>query len=425
MNQNMLNAILATQSYYGETDMMDRTIQRIAKDLGATVVMDKGNVYVTKGKASVYPCVVAHTDTVHQIVPQKQYRVRYSKGRYFAFNHVKGEQTGIGGDDKVGIFIALSVLERFPAVKLAFFRDEEIGCLGSNEADMAFFNDVAFVLQADRQGNDDFVKSIYGTALYGKEFAKAIAPYLKKHGYSESTGAFTDVVTLKEQYLPVATANMSCGYYHPHTRYEYIQVRDMRRCLDLVSDLVKNLGDRKWEHDHEPYSAVTYINGRAYTSNKDWKRKGSNKNWWDDIDSTSSYGTTVPYGSANRSDLIVLPDGAVATKLPDGTILRRFLGTMDQEVETVDATFNNPDAIVCLKCDSDMHIEYDDTVGLYFCNKCMDYVFPSDEEDSVSETFDTDLAQMSDDELDTMIDAMKQKMEIANPYKDRLSVVPF
>jgi putative aminopeptidase FrvX len=30
-------------------------------------VQENGNIYVTKGVADYYPCVIAHTDTVHSI----------------------------------------------------------------------------------------------------------------------------------------------------------------------------------------------------------------------------------------------------------------------------------------------------------------------------------------------------------------------
>lgn len=384
MNHKMFNAVLETQSYHGETELMNRTIRRFAQQYGADIAEEDGNLYVVKGKADVYPCVVAHTDTVHPILPSKEYRIRYSKGRYFAFNHAKGDLTGIGGDDKVGIFIALMMLERFPAVKLAFFRDEEIGCVGSGVADMSFFRDVAFVLQCDRQGNDDFVQSIYGTKLYGKDFAKAIAPYLRKYKYFETTGALTDVVTLKENDLHVAVANMSCGYFHPHSKYEYINIKDVRRCLDLVTDIVRNLGHKRWTHKYKTNRAITYINGKPYKgSGRNWD-KTTRKNWWEELDD-ENYGIAYPYGSLSRTDpdLIVLPDGSIGRKLPDGSVIHRILGPKGAEVEDIeDVTFSNPDGIVCPRCEMSLHVEYDDTVGFYFCGKCKEYVFLDEEDDN-------------------------------------------
>lgn len=54
-----------------------------------------GNIYVTKGKASSYPAIVSHVDTVHNIV--KDYRVYQQGDILFAFSSAKKKQVGIGG----------------------------------------------------------------------------------------------------------------------------------------------------------------------------------------------------------------------------------------------------------------------------------------------------------------------------------------
>ncbi len=62
--------------------------------------------------------------------------------------------SGIGGDDKVGVYTCLNALfqEGIESVKVSFFRNEEIGCIGSKAADMKWFEDVNWVCQLDRRG---------------------------------------------------------------------------------------------------------------------------------------------------------------------------------------------------------------------------------------------------------------------------------
>ena len=67
----------------------------------AKVEIKDNNIYITKGVSDVYPCIVSHTDTVHDI--HKNYRVFDDNGCIFAFNSETGTQVGVGGDDKVGI----------------------------------------------------------------------------------------------------------------------------------------------------------------------------------------------------------------------------------------------------------------------------------------------------------------------------------
>jgi putative aminopeptidase FrvX len=53
-----------------------------------------GNIYVTKGKADLYPCIVSHLDQVHKFAPNKTI---IKNGDYLlAFDGAK--QVGTGGD---------------------------------------------------------------------------------------------------------------------------------------------------------------------------------------------------------------------------------------------------------------------------------------------------------------------------------------
>ena len=96
---------------------------------------DMNNIYVTKQTDEVeyFPCVIAHTDTVHNIdsinvreesLPNEQGQL---KPALKAYNNT-GLPTGIGGDDKCGVFACLELLKELPNLKVAFFVSEETGC---------------------------------------------------------------------------------------------------------------------------------------------------------------------------------------------------------------------------------------------------------------------------------------------------------
>lgn len=254
MDKNLLFRVLSVQTDSGKTQRMEKFILDFVRRLEAdgqpisAVSTGSGNIYVIKGAGPVYPTIVAHTDTVHDIVPNDEYQVRSNGKVMWATNPKTGMSTGIGGDDKVGIFVALSMLRDLPTCKAAFFVDEEIGCVGSSLATPDFFADSAFVLQCDRKGNEDFVDRIMGTELYGAEFATAIKTTLADFGYSETLGGMTDVWQLKELGVDVACMNMSCGYFSPHSRWETVGILDVQRCYDLVQTLCQNLGDVRWSH---------------------------------------------------------------------------------------------------------------------------------------------------------------------------------
>jgi tripeptide aminopeptidase len=263
--ETLLHRILLTQSVSRHTKAMSQLIVELATEMGAAAHIDAaGNVYATKGLASTYPCLVAHTDTVHDLIPAGNYGVyRSPDGMLFAWDSLHARQTGIGGDDKVGIYIALSIMNELPACKCAFFRDEEIGCLGAGLANLEFFEDCAFAIEADRRGYGDVIRRAGGTELHGDEFANALKPYLKPYSYTNAIGMMTDVQRLKEKGLTIAAANFSCGYYEPHTRNEYIDEEEMERTREMMLSICQNLATQTWTHVAPKWPRQTYGYGLA------------------------------------------------------------------------------------------------------------------------------------------------------------------
>lgn len=248
-----LEKVLSIQTYSGKEWRMFAFIVRECKRLGADVRQDsQGNLYITKGVSRTYPCIVAHMDSVHKI--GSDLSVIEHNGVMTGFNYITMQQSGIGGDDKVGIYIALKCLAMYDHIKLAFFVDEERGCIGSRGADMSFFDDCRFVLQADRRGNTDFVVNASGVKLSSKKFKKAVRPLIADYGYSFSDGMMTDVMQLKQNGLKVSCANISCGYYRPHSADEYVVVSEVETCLGMFITLIDSMVD-VYEHT---YSAPSY-----------------------------------------------------------------------------------------------------------------------------------------------------------------------
>lgn len=290
----LLSTVLSQQSESKNTKPFRKWLEAWIRENvpSAKVLVNNDNLYVTKGKADpYYPCIVSHIDTVHDINPFAS--VFQHGDDLYAWCSKKKRQYGIGGDDKVGVFICLMGLLEQPAIKCAFFRDEEIGCVGSSKALKEWFNDCAFVLQCDRRGNRDFISDINGMTMYSKEFGKAIADTLKQYGYREYDGMMTDVEQLKKMGIDLCMANMSCGYYEPHSNNEYVSISDVINCLSMVMQLCREQHWQQWTHKGEYdtyggyYSADWSSTGYSKEWEKDWeyvggewKRKGAPKKRW-------------------------------------------------------------------------------------------------------------------------------------------------
>lgn len=280
-------SILAVQSVTYECDAMVEIITSICRERGYEVEADAyGNLYVTKGNAQFYPVLVAHLDTVHDLIKDGHPLtpiVSPCGDLITGFDFHNMRQSGIGGDDKCGIIAALETLDSLPAGKAFFALDEEHGCIGSRQANREFFDDASCLIQADRQKNRDFVTHICGQEISSPGFINAATPIMERYGYATTPhGGITDVGELVHNgTASVCAVNLSAGYYRPHMEDEFICVPNLRNVCALMLDLAKELGGEQWaftprvlksdsflDHDGEelepPFNAdFTSLDGRT------------------------------------------------------------------------------------------------------------------------------------------------------------------
>ena len=247
-----------------EDKMLSFLIDWLFRELpGANIEMDKtGNLYVSKGEAETYPCIVAHIDQV-QTNHSDDFEAIETNDIIFGYSQKNRRYEGLGADDKNGVWVALKCLLKYDVLKVALFVGEETGCVGSNNADMDFFDDCRFVLQCDRRGFDDFITEASCTELCGKEFTDDV--HFDWFGYKESHGMMTDVMTLKENGLKVSCVNISCGYYKPHTDDEFTIKYDLLNCLYFVEYIIENCIDvYPHEYVYKPKTTTIYGYGGTY-----------------------------------------------------------------------------------------------------------------------------------------------------------------
>lgn len=254
----LLEELYKTFSPSGKEQEMKKFIVRWVKDNCRNTMISKdkkGNLYITKGKAITYPCLCAHLDQV-QKTHALDFEVCRSGDILFGYSKTFKSYQGLGADDANGIWVCLNCLKKYDAIKIVFFVEEEVGCHGSQRAVMSFFDDCRYVLQIDRKNGGDFITNIGGwTPLCSQEFIKAVQP--EKFGYKEETGLLTDVECLKENGLKVSAANLSCGYYNPHTDTEFTLWSELKNCLSFVEHIIETCKD-VYPHDRDDYDFNAY-----------------------------------------------------------------------------------------------------------------------------------------------------------------------
>lgn len=264
MNIEVLKSLLAVPSYsFKEDQMVAWLVDYIQTRFPtARVVVDTHkNVYVVKGNPEIAPCVAAHLDTVQ---PMRPVRVVEDAGRLLGFD-TQNKQTGIGADDKAGIFVCLNLLERFDNLRAVFFAAEECGCVGARNAEEDFFQSVAYLIEYDCPSRNMLSYTTSGVQLFSNQgcFIREALPVLRKHGtVLWQHHPFTDVTALRRRF-PISCLNLSCGYYNWHAKNEFIKIDEVGLAIEQGTDLVNTLERRRYWcpvdlfEDGEPAIAVT------------------------------------------------------------------------------------------------------------------------------------------------------------------------
>lgn len=207
------------------------------KETYEDVTVGDGFVYA-QGK---YPVLlVAHLDTVHETEPVIIY---YDENKDALFS-----PTGIGGDDRCGVYMIFEVLKKFNCSVL-FCEDEEEGTVGAKKfikTDLAKELKFNYMIEFDRKGSNDAV--FYDCA--NEDFEK----FITKEFYETSWGSFSDISVLAP-FIGCAAVNLSCGYYNAHTKTEYVVISEMAESIEAACKILERTTEEdKFEYIESPYS---------------------------------------------------------------------------------------------------------------------------------------------------------------------------
>lgn len=265
--KNRFKELLSVPSKtYQEEMMVDYISQELDKIEGVSYYRDEMlNIYATKGvldEGEHYPMFMAHTDTVHSLVNEivvvetkrskpNTFGMKFDDTEYDVLegNTTDGLPTGIGGDDKCGVFICLELLKDLPKLKVGFFVSEETGCHGSSKCDPHFLSDIGYAIQYDAPGDGLITEICSGINLFDAngdfiertlpifEEVMGVKPLRQSHPY-------TDVSQIKKK-TDVSCINFSCGYYNMHKPEEFIVLDDVDRAYELGLRMVEEFGYNK------------------------------------------------------------------------------------------------------------------------------------------------------------------------------------
>lgn len=211
------------------TETLKIKLKNYLRDIFMFPEVEDGFIYA-EGEIPIL--LVAHMDTVFSFPPGVLY---YDDEKDILFN----KKSGIGADDRSGIYAILEILKKYRPHVL-FTDEEEIGGIGAEKAVFSIKRpNVKYIIEFDRKGSNDCV--FYNCAN------QKFQDYVESFGFVTNTGSFSDISILAPEW-DIAAVNLSCGYYFPHSKNEYMVPSELRYNIERVETMI------------EDYDKVEYFN---------------------------------------------------------------------------------------------------------------------------------------------------------------------
>ena len=218
----------------------------------------------------------------------------------------------IGADDKIGIFLILLYLTKVNKnINFAFSTGEErsvptgIKTIVSDIKELEAFKKAPYCIVLDRKNSGDIIckENSYGS----KAFDDALSEIGKKYDYASVKGGHSDTATFSEY---MNAANLSVGYYNPHTKTEFVIIQDMINTFNYLCDIIENLprdipyeeksktvynypsynGYKGYNTYDDDYDVYGYYGNNSKKENKKFEnKKFENKKTFYDSDFTEIY----------------------------------------------------------------------------------------------------------------------------------------
>jgi putative aminopeptidase FrvX len=206
----------------------------------------------------------AHMDTVKGVLADR--KLIESDG------FIMSDKGVLGADDRAGIAIILAVLRNLNSltsfngiVKVAFSREEEIGCVGSTNIDKKWYEDVDLAIVVDRRGTRDIVVGCMAAFCSNAVgvFMENVADLIDQSDWKCVEGGISDAMTFSSN--GINSINISAGYENEHSENEYVSLAGMRdstmlimQTFAVIGDFYKTFGEvpggNKWVKEYTSYN---------------------------------------------------------------------------------------------------------------------------------------------------------------------------
>lgn len=204
------------------------TQEDLRKSLANILKKHYSNVIATKeyimAEGTIPIALVAHLDTVFAYGKRQIY--------YDREQQVIWSPSGLGADDRAGVFAILRIIQDGYRPTIIFITDEELGCIGADRLALNYPEPpwpINYIIELDRQGANDCV--FYNCR--NDEFET----YIQEFGFVSDFGSFSDISVICPNW-GIAGVNLSIGYINEHTLQETLHVKFWNRTIKKVEEML-------------------------------------------------------------------------------------------------------------------------------------------------------------------------------------------
>lgn len=218
-------------------------IIRVLMNNGFRVSFDQNfNIIAHNGwrRGEKWPLLCAHCDTAGYYPKIETLDLTYNARRKTI--HVSGDYETLGGDDKSGVAIILRLVEEAKLKGYKFVvlitRGEE-NQKGARYTNKSIYKMLKYCITIDRRNAADVVYHIQGKDIGEASFIEWVAlmaPDEIQNDVNIIKSVYSDARATAEF---INSVNISCGYYIPHSKEEYVKLDDMYNSLNWVRRLLE------------------------------------------------------------------------------------------------------------------------------------------------------------------------------------------
>lgn len=169
--------------------------------------------------------LVAHTDTVCQESVPKDIQI-------IDDNYVFNKNGILGADDRAGVYAVAATVEMGYRPTIIFTSAEEKGAIGASVLVRHYKvapRRISFIMELDRRGQDDCVYYECGNKIFQQ--------FIESFGFEHAHGTFSDISEICPAW-DIAGVNLSVGYEHEHTPSELLNIANLERTIERVSNIL-------------------------------------------------------------------------------------------------------------------------------------------------------------------------------------------